>query len=259
MLTQGLTCSKVHSTSTWNTAWRGCWPPGPKAWWDRRVEAVEVTDWCSEWERVFVFRYNTHTCCFLTRCFCDSVQNQMDWASFWPGAHSFLPPSSEEGRAGSWGCKNLAPSDSLSFRGPPPPVPIWLRPTSLPPSCHTATVSTSWLHPAPRKTSYLWVLDIARLQCASDLDYLCFERFYGGKKQAVSQFSCRRTVRPPHLPQHPPRHPHPQHPCLDQRGASRTGGAREPSRFKASYPRTDSASCVGVLDRNCFFGASNLK
>lgn len=97
---------------------------------------------------------------------------------------------------------------SLSEDHPLPyPLSIWLRPTSLPPSCRTATRTA----PSTHKTLFWWVRDIClTLVLFMGLDYLYFkecslerERERERKIPPIQLVCRRRTVRPPHPPQHP--------------------------------------------------------
>lgn len=142
--------------------------------------------------------------------------------------HSPLPPFLEEDGADekrredgagswNWGCKNPASSDSLSFRGPPLPYPlsIWLRPTSLPPSCRTATRTA----PSTHKTWFWWVRDIClTLVLFMGLDYLYFKECSLEREREREKYrlfsSCAEEGRSDlRIPRNiPPLPPHPQHP-----------------------------------------------
>lgn len=107
---------------------------------------------------------------------------------------------------------------SLSEDHPLPyPLSIWLRPTSLPPSCRTATRTA----PSTHKTWFWWVRDIClTLVLFMGLDYLYFkecslEREREREREKYRLFSsCAEEGRSDlRIPRNiPPLPPHPQHP-----------------------------------------------
>lgn len=105
---------------------------------------------------------------------------------------------------------------SLSEDHPLPyPLSIWLRPTSLPPSCRTA-IRTA---PSTHKTWFWWVRDIClTLVLFMGLDYLYFKECSLEREREREKYrlfsSCAEEGRSDlRIPRNiPPLPPHPQHP-----------------------------------------------
>lgn len=105
---------------------------------------------------------------------------------------------------------------SLSEDHPLPyPLSIWLRPTSLPPSCRTATRTA----PSTHKTWFWWVRDIClTLVLFMGLDYLYFKECSLEREREREKYrlfsSCAEEGRSDlRIPRNiPPLPPHPQHP-----------------------------------------------
>lgn len=105
---------------------------------------------------------------------------------------------------------------SLSEDHPLPyPLSIWLRPTSLPPSCRTATRTA----PSTHKTWFWWVRDIClTLVLFMGLDYLYFKECSLEREREREKYrlfsSCAEEGRsdlriPRNIPPLPPHPPHP--------------------------------------------------
>lgn len=105
---------------------------------------------------------------------------------------------------------------SLSEDHPLPyPLSIWLRPTSLPSSCRTATRTA----PSTHKTWFWWVRDIClTLVLFMGLDYLYFKECSLEREREREKYrlfsSCAEEGRSDlRIPRNiPPLPPHPQHP-----------------------------------------------
>lgn len=105
---------------------------------------------------------------------------------------------------------------SLSEDHPLPyPLSIWLRPTSLLPSCRTATRTA----PSTHKTWFWWVRDIClTLVLFMGLDYLYFKECSLEREREREKYrlfsSCAEEGRSDlRIPRNiPPLPPHPQHP-----------------------------------------------